>query len=81
MSAFNSKVIYRPKPRERKTALLYVMRPGSNLEQPVWDLLRLLSYYASQDFALPDGDGLYYRIVSPSGEVLRDTTLKHLTQG
>jgi hypothetical protein len=66
--------IYRPLPRQRKKALLYVMRPTSSIENPVWDLVRTFSYFASQSFGIPEDDGLYYLVMSASGEILVDTT-------
>ena len=67
---------YKATPRQRKTALLYVMRPTSSLDNPVWDLIRVFSFYNSENFGLGEDDGLYYMVMSSSGEVLVDTTKK-----
>lgn len=64
---------HRLAPRQRKTALLYVMRPDSDPEHPVWDLVRVFSYFGNQGFDLSREDGLYYMVMSPSGEILADT--------
>lgn len=66
--------LYKAPPRQRKTALVYVMRPTSTREAPVWDLLRSIHYYSGQHFDLSKDNGLYYLVMSPTGEILADTT-------
>lgn len=65
---------YRPVPRQRRTALLYVLRPTSTPEQPIWDLVRVFAAFNSDSFNLPQDDGLHYMVLSAAGEVLIDTT-------
>jgi hypothetical protein len=73
MNSYKTKFQNRPARRQLKTALLYVLRPTSSVEQPVWDLLKLLHYYDSHDFDIPAVNGLYFSVISPTGEVLLDT--------
>jgi mannose/cellobiose epimerase-like protein (N-acyl-D-glucosamine 2-epimerase family) len=73
MSSTRSKSFVRPTRRQQKTALLYVMRPTSTPEEPIWDLVQRLAYYEGQNFDLPI-DGLRYSIMSSSGKILLDST-------
>jgi hypothetical protein len=73
MNSYKTKFQNRPARRQLKTALLYVLRPTSTLEQPVWDLLKLLHYYDGHEFDIPTVNGLYFSVISPTGEVLLDT--------